>query len=303
MTTTLSAMHWSRIKRAIIGGLLVPICLLLAGALSGCSNVKLAYGTGPQLTWWWLDDYFDFEGDQAKLVHERIDQLFAWHRATQLAGYAAFLEPAAAQIVEPVTDEQACRWERQIRAQLEPTLDKALALAADAVPGLGEAQFGRLAKRYGKNIKKARDDYLQPDLQKRHKAAVKRALDYAEKLYGSLDDAQKRVLDAGIAASPFDPERWIAERRRRQRDTEQTLRKLVADRADAPQRVAAMRALVARIELSPDPEYRAYNQRLTDYNCALAAQLHNATTPAQRRKARETIKGWQNDFRTLAAGA
>jgi len=40
---------------------------------------------------------------------------------------------------------------------------------------------------------------------------------------------------------------------------------------------------------------------LTEYNCALAAQLHNSTTPTQRGKARDNLKGWETDLRSLLA--
>jgi hypothetical protein len=79
-----------------------------------------------------------------------------------------------------------------------------------------------------------------------------------------------------------------------------TLRRLAAEKADADQRLAAMRALLAHTESSPDPVYRAYQQRLGAYNCAFAARLHNATTPAQRQRALETLKGWEEDLRSLA---
>jgi len=51
---------------------------------------------------------------------------------------------------------------------------------------------------------------------------------------------------------------------------------------------------------TPGP-YRSYQQRLTDYNCSFIAQLHNSTTPAQRQVARNKLKGWEEDLRTLAA--
>ena len=130
-------------------------------------------------------------------------------------------------------------------------------------------------------------------------ASEKPAVDRAEQLYGSLDEAQLRVIRAGVVASPFNPELWLLERQRRQRDVLQTLRRLQAERADVQQRTAALRGLVERTERSPNAEYRAYQVKLTDYNCALAAQIHNATTPAQRLKAREKLKGWEDDARSL----
>lgn len=267
--------------------------------MGGCSGVPLAYNNGPQLAWWWIDGYFDFSREQTPAVKQGLDQLFDWHRSTQLALYLPFLATAQAQVTEPTTAALACRWQNQGRELLEPTLERTLNSAADLLPSLGEAQFKHLEKRYVKVLDEMRDNFLQPDVGERNQQSVKRALERAERLYGRLDEAQKRVVNAGVAASPFNPDLWWQERQRRQRDTVQTLRRLATDKADRDQRLAALRTLVARVERSPDAAYRAYQIKLTEYNCAFAAQLHNATTLAQRKQARETLKDWEGDLRGL----
>ena len=68
-------------------------------------------------------------------------------------------------------------------------------------------------------------------------------------------------------------------------------------------RVAALRQLGERFQGSSDSAYRAYQARLVDYNCDFAARLHNATTPAQRQKARDRIKGYEDDLRWLVDNA
>ena len=145
-----------------------------------------------------------------------------------------------------------------------------------------------------------REDFLQPDPVARQKQSIKRARERAEQLYGKLDEAQLKVINAGVAASPFDANVWLAERLRRHRDTMQTLRRLGADKADRDQRLAALRALAERVERSSNPDYRAYQQKLADYNCDLAARIHNAGTPAQRQRLRDKLKGWEDDMRALA---
>jgi hypothetical protein len=235
-------------------------------------------------------------------VKRDIDGLFDWHRTTQLPVFLPLLAAAQVQVMEPATAAQACQWESTLRERLQPTLDKSLALAADWLPGLGEPQFKSLEKRYAKNLREMREEYLQPDPAARQSESVKRALERAERLYGSLDEPQRQVIREAVAASPFDPELWMRERQRRQRDTLQTVRRLQFEQADRDQRIAGLAALVAHMELSPDPEYRAYQLRLTQYNCAFAAQIHNATTPAQRRKARDNLKGWEEDLRVLISG-
>ncbi len=286
-----------RIQKAIIG-LLV---LLLMTALPGCSAVRLAYSNGPQLSWWWLDDYVDFSAQQEPIVKRDLDALFAWHRQTQLPGWIALLTQAEADVMVAATPAQVCRWQVTLRDALDPSLQRALADAADLVPGLGEPQFEHLSKRFAKSMVEMHDDYLQPDLEDRRSAAMDRTLERIERLYGRLGAAQRQVIADGLRDSPFDPQAWAAERLRRQRDTLQTLRQLVSSHADHDERLAALRALVERSEHSPDPAYRSYQLRLDDYNCGFAARIHNATTLAQRQEARDRLKGWESDFRELVA--
>ena len=285
-------------RRTIIGVLFAALALL-----SGCSALRLSYGAGPQLAWWWIDGYFDFTSAQAPPVKAAIAQWFDWHRATQLPAYASLLVALQAQATEPMSAAQACRWNARIRETLDPAIDRALVQAADLLPLLGEAQLRHLEQRYERNIAEMRDEYLQPDPVARREASIKRAIERSEQLYGKLGEAQRKVITDGVAASPFDPQAWRDERVRRQRDTAATLRRLVSVKADRDTRIAALRTLAERAERSPDPAYREYQRRLVDYNCEFAARIHNATTPGQRLKARENLKGYEDDLRSLIAPA
>ena len=283
------------IRLTIIGWLLL--------ALTGCSALRVAYSTGPQISWWWIDGYFDFSREQRPAVQGAIERWFDWHRSTQLPDYVALLGVAQRQVPEPMTSGVACRWNSEIRELLAPALDRALVQAAELLPGLAEPQLRHLERRYQKNLEEVRLEFLQPEPAVRLQASLKRAVGRAEQVYGKLDEAQRRLIGEGLAASPFDPQAWFDERGRRQRDTLQTLRQLLAGGADTGQRVAALRALLERSSRSPDAPYRALQHRLTDYNCAFVARLHNTTTPAQRRHARETFKGWADDLSALMSPA
>ncbi len=287
----------ARFRGLIIGGLV----LLLAVGLGGCSALRLGYSNGPQLAWWWLDGYIDFSRDQSPRARQALDRWFDWHRGSQLPAYATLLSQAQTQVMEPLTADIACRWQTRGMQALEPAIRRAADDFADVVPGLGPPQFKQLEQRYSKSNDTMREDYLQPNLQERQAAAFKRTLERAEGVYGDLSDAQKRLLAAGLSVSPFNAELWLQERLRRQRDTLQTLRKLVADKVGREERAAALRALAKRTEESPDPNYRDYQRRLADFNCGLVAQLHNTTTMAQRQRARNTFKGWEEDLRWLVA--
>lgn len=277
-------------------GLIIGLALSL---LTGCNALRLGYSNGPQLAWWWIDGYFDFNREQAPKVKSGIEQWFEWHRSTQLADYAALLEKAALQVTEPTTAAAVCQWQTLVGERLAPAADKAAALAAELLPALAEPQIKYLEERYARINAERREEFLQPAPAERLQASMERTLKRIEMVYGRLGEAQRKVISAGLAESPFDPEAWLADNQRRQRDVVATLRKLVAERPDAETRLAALRALVNRLDDPQTDAARAQQARLREFNCAFAAQLHNATTPAQRLAARDNIRGWEADVRSL----
>jgi hypothetical protein len=292
----------ARHQLGIIGRLGL-VLILLPLLLAGCGALRVAYSTAPQLSWWWIDGYLDFEREHAREVKSAIDRWFEWHRSTQLAGYAGFLAQSQAVVMENTSAAAVCAFSTRGRELLAPALERGLAQGAELLPGLTEVQFKQLEQRYAKNLEDMRGDYLQADATERRRATLKRTRERSEQLYGKLNETQRQLIEAGVAASPFNPQLWYEERQRRQQDTLQTLRRLSAIKAGREQRQAALRTLLERSERSPEPSYRVYQQQLTDYNCAFVARIHNASTREQRLKAQANLKGWEEDLRAILSGA
>lgn len=274
---------------------------MLALALGGCSALRLTYSQGPALLYWWADGYVDFSAEQTPRARAAIDLWFGWHRSSQLADYAVLLSQLREMAARDVTPQQVCRVYDDLQRRLARAFERAVPLAAPLVRTLSPAQIDHLDKRYSRNHEDARREYLQPDARDRHDAALKRTVDRVESIYGPLDPVQRQRLAADLQQSPFDPEVWLAERRARQLDILRTLRALQAARADAGAVEAALRAFAAHAEQSPRAYYRDYRDRLEQANCQLTARLHNGMTNEQRQHAAQTLRGWEDDLRALAA--
>ena len=281
----------------------VVLLACIAWLVTGCSAVRLGYNHAPDLAYWWFDGHVDFRDDQSARAHEVIDDWFKWHRRVELPVYAELLSKARGQVAGPATAAQACQWFNDVRLRVDASLERALPGVAEVALRLSPQQLAHLEHKYAELNEELVDNYLQPRAESRTRAQLKRALEPIEMIYGSMSRPQRERIAVLAASTPFDPSRWIAERHRRQQDTVQTLTRLSAEQPSLPQAVDALRALAQRSRVSPIDEYRAYQQRLIEFNCAFAAEVHNLTTPEQRRAAAEQLKDWEDDARALAAEA
>jgi hypothetical protein len=276
------------------------IIVMLMPLLSACSALRITYDQGPLLAWWWLDRQVDFSADQAPRVRAALGDWFAWHRATQLPDYAQALGELGALVRGDVSPTQVCSQFEAWQRRAERAFERTVPAAAEHLRSLSAAQIHRLEDAQADKLQEAQKEQLQPDAAERREAALKRWIERAEKLYGRLDDAQRAQLAAGLAASPFDPARWLAERRARTQALLRALRQWQAEQADLATVEAGVRRLAAEIGNSPRPGYAAYARRVQQANCGLVAQLHNSTTPAQRQRAAEQLLAWQADVRALS---
>ncbi len=277
------------------------IIAALCAALGACSALRIGYSQAPDLAYWWLDGYVDFNGDQTPRVREALKQWFAWHRRTQLPDYAAQLARAQAELAADTTPARACEWQGEAIKRARTAWERALPAAAELVPTLTPQQIQHLERRYAKANDEFRDDFLQPDLRKRAERTLKRTIERAETFYGKLTDAQRVRIADTLPRSPFDPEAWFAERQMRQQSTLAMLRQFNGDGAAREPLLAALRSQADQMERSPREPYRRYAEHLNEFNCSFAASLHNSMTPAQRRHAVAKLAGWEGDLRALVA--
>ena len=288
----------ARLGRRIIGALGL---LAWVGVLQGCSILKLAYNQAPELAYWYLDAHLDFTGEQSLQVKASLQQLQAWHRQTQLPAYALMLQQLQQQLLADTTATQACAVVADVRGKVGILSRQAEPLAASLAGTLAAGQLRHLAEKFAKDNAKEQAERLDESPRTRQEKRLEKALERAERLYGPLNDAQQAALARRLAQSGFDDRLIFAEKQRRQGDALSTLQPLTAGQTPPEQTRAALRGLLDRALVSPNPAYRAYLTQLGQENCQLFADLHNSTTPAQRGKAVQTLKGYLQDIQTLSA--
>ena len=277
------------------------IGLLLALLLSGCSALRLGYSQAPELAYWWLDSYFDFTEAQTTRVRADLAALQAWHRSNELPIYLSLLDKVQRLTPGNVTPEQLCELYNEFMPRITATADQAEPTLSAVTLWLKPEQLAQLARQLDKRNETWREDWLDGTPGERRARHVKRLVDRAESLYGRLDATQRATVREAVAASQYDAEMSYRESQRRHTDTLQTLRLIQSGGLGAERNRLEARGLLDRAVNSPDPIYRSQQIKLLQENCRTYAALHNSTSPSQRAKALETLKGYEADLRSLMA--
>lgn len=279
--------------------------LLLAAALGACSAVKLAYNNLPELSYWWLDGYFDFDGDQTPKVRDELAQLLAWHRQNELPRIIGLLQEAQGLAPADVTPAQACQLADRVRERLLAVTERAEAATAELALSLSEAQLQQLERKYAKNNAEYRKDWLDRSPAQVQEKRYDQFLERQEDFYGRLTTEQRALLRQQVAQSVFSPRLAYEERRLRQQEALVLLRGFLGSngspRTSPAEARAALHAYVLRIADPPPGPWRDQQQALLQEGCRNLAALHNTTSATQREQAVRRLQAYQGDLRQLVA--
>jgi len=279
--------------------------LLLAAALGACSAVKLAYNNLPELSYWWLDGYFDFDGAQTPKVRDELAQLLAWHRQNELPRIIGLLQEAQGLASADVTPVQACQLADRVRERLLAVTERAEAASAELALSLSDAQLQQLERKYAKNNADYRKDWLDRSPAQVQDKRYDQFLERQEDFYGRLTTEQRALLRQQVAQSVFSPRLAYEERRLRQQEALVLLRGFLGSnggpRTSPAEARAALHAYILRIADPPPGPWRDQQQALLQEGCRNLAALHNTTSATQREQAVRRLQAYQSDLRQLVA--
>jgi len=294
-------MSFILILRRIIRHASVWLALAALVSLSACSTIKVVYNNSDDVIYWWLDSYADLQDSQKQFTRDALTDLQRWHRQQQLPEYVALLKRMQTMAPNDITPAQVCAVTEDMKTSfvtllrfIEPANTK---LASQLKP----EQLISIRKRFDKTNKTWKEDWLDPNAEDRLRYRIKQATNRLEDFYGHLDKPQRDVLHKWLSESIFDPKLSYAERERRQADSMQTFQRMAQEGSATAQAQSMLRGLTERSFNSPNERYRAYNRELWNENCEGFAKLHNSTTPAQRQRMLEALRGYEQDFKTLMA--
>ncbi len=294
-------MSFILILRRIIRHASVWLALSTLIGLSGCSTIKVVYNNSDDVIYWWLDGYADLQGEQKQFTRDTLTDLQRWHRQQQLPEYVALLKRMQTMAPNDITPTQVCAVTEDMKTSFVTLLRFVEPANTKLASQLKPEQLVSIRKRFDKTNKTWKEDWLDPNAEERLRYRIKQATNRLEDFYGRLDKPQRGALHKWLSESIFDPKMSYAERERRQADSMQTFQRMAQEGSATAQAQALLRALTERSFNSPNERYRAYSRELWNENCEGFAKLHNSTTPAQRQRMLEALRGYEQDFKSLMA--
>ncbi|MDQ1302304.1 MAG: hypothetical protein QG595_287 [Pseudomonadota bacterium] len=271
------------------------LMLLASLLLTGCV-VRIAYGQLEWLTRWSVESYLDLSNSQEHLVREIIGRNLAWHRATELPQYAAYLRELRAGVAAPVSAEFIAQqyattlviWDRTLQ-QIAPDIARLLMTLDDEQVSEFfdeiEERNAELAEEYSGQAPEIR--------RKKQDRSIIRAFRW---FVGPLSPAQEVVVKAHTAGMHDLTEQWL----QRRKAWQSAFRELLEARSGN----AAFERQLTELLLDPNQFDSAEYRRLVAANreiaFAMSADVLSSLSPKQRKHLDERLSGLARDFDELA---
>jgi hypothetical protein len=159
--------------------------LLLVAALGACSAIKLAYNNLPEVSYWWLDGYLDFDSTQTPRCATSWRSCWPGTGRTSCPA-SPMLQDAQALAPGEVTPAQACTMADRIRERLLAVSERAEPAGTELALSLTDAQLQQLERKYAKNNATYRKDWLDRTPAQVQEKRYDQFLDRTEDFYGRL---------------------------------------------------------------------------------------------------------------------
>jgi len=275
---------------------------LIIGALAagGCSMARFGYDVLPTWAHWQVERYLNLDEAQRDIVSRHLGDLHRWHRREQLPEYVGFLREIDDGLRTRVDAADVTRWRERVGDAWQPIAERVAPGLAELAVTLRPEQIEHLRERMRKYNEDARDEHLPEGEGAREKARADRELKRAEFVLGRLGAAQARDVRAKAAALPATEEHWFAEREARQQRFVDVLERLRRERPPKALATQMVRDYLVTLWQVRDTARRHALERATAARDEMTAQVLAGATAAQRRHASKVVRGYVEDFETLA---
>ncbi len=283
-------------RRALCG-----CVVLLALGASGCSTIDFAYSMGPTALTLMADNYLDLDGEQETGLKERLVALREWHRTGPMAEYATLLMEVRSRAGGRISSEDLAWLTDEGRKRWQVVAARVAADIVEIAPRLTAENVSALKKKLARNNAEYTKESIEAPLEKQRERRFERFKENIDRWYGNLEEAQLERLRVLSDALPANPRLVLEDRIRRQEAFVATLATAIEGKVPRDAVRARLVLLLTDWEHGRSPAYQAFASAWLRQSRALAVEIVNMATPAQRETAQRRFKRWADDFAALAA--
>jgi len=279
---------------AVVPGTRSPLLIaaLVLVLLAGCSATRFAYNNADFYLRWQAGRYLDLRREQSELLDVRIAAFMAWHRAEAMPIYARLAAETAVRFADGLSREDLDWGYDSILMQVRQSVRTAAEEFAPLLDRLSPEQIAHLGERLTDDNRKFADEHLPGTLAERKARRLRRNLERLEDWLGTLSDAQIERVRQYAERAPLVDERRVVERRRRQGELLEMLRRREAERRLADWAV--------NWDRERDPTYQTALRAQREEYFRLLLDLDTTLDAEQRRWALARLEGYTGEFRVLA---
>jgi len=272
------------------------VILILCLVLSGCIGARFVYNQLDWFTVFYVSGLFDLDKEQKEDLRATVDGHFQWHREHQLPQYAAFCRDLDEQMGGTITPEMLELRYQKMLVIWDEFMVYTMPDAAAFLLSLRDEQIDDFLANVEEDNEELRDEYggrsLEERLERREKAAIKGI----QRVTGRLNEDQKELIRSYMGTLHDNSEEWLKRRRQWQTD----FRDLLQSRPPEPEFSARLNKLMLEPNADDGEEYRRKVDENRQIIFEMISALSGQLTDKQRKRVRNRLQGYAEDFEYLA---
>ena len=186
-----------------------------------------------------------------------------------------------------------------IKQSLHTLQIESIPIVIEAAPLLSDKQMQRFKAKLAERAEKWKKEWWADSKEDQLKVRLEKTEDFAERMYGGLNDAQLKLLKQRLELANINPAISHQEILRRNDDALTILTVLQNQSLTNDEKAQLVKAGFHRLQNSPNQDYQSYADTMTNYSCETMANLHVSTNAQQKLHAKNWLQDYINIIKNL----
>ena len=173
----------------------ILISLFIVLSLSSCMGIKFTYNNLDWLVPWYVEDFIELTDAQEDQFVTEFDDLWAWHRTSELPKYIMSLKRLETDITNKnMSMENLLSFQEESRIHYHTVAEKVIKQGIDLLATLSDEQMDEIREIITEDLKEDEEEIVESDKEERLKDRQKRIEKNYREWIGKLTEKQKEQI-------------------------------------------------------------------------------------------------------------